>query len=82
MKGKALWQAFMQDIVLRQFILQAFVLCLFAAPALAWAMEQAGLPIYWLGVAESVAFGLVGGVAFGLAGGVAFGWLSAWLAWL
>ena len=47
-KGKALWQAFMQDVVLRQFILQALVLCLFAAPALAWAMEQAGLPIDWL----------------------------------
>ena len=72
-KGKALWQAFMQDIVLRQFILQAFVLCLFAAQALAWAMEQAGLPISWGVVAFGVAVGVTLGVAVGVAGGVAVG---------
>lgn len=79
-KGKALWQAFMQDAVLRNLILQALLL-LFAAPALTWAMQQYGLSIDWTGVALGIALGvtlsvagsIAVGVAESLACGVAFG---------
>lgn len=62
-EGKALRQAFMQDAVMRHFVLQALILCFFAAPALAWVIEQTGMPINWLGVGLGAAFG----VAFGFA---------------
>ena len=76
-KGKDLWKAFRQDIVLRYLVLQAFLLVVFIAIAMVWIMALAGHPIEWsgvvLGVASGVAFGVVLGVASGVASGVVLG---------
>ena len=76
-KGKALWQAFFQSIILRHFVLQALILCLFTTLALALAIGQTGAAIEWssvsLGVAAGVALGVAAGVALGVAARVALG---------